>query len=196
MTVAEVAINFDDQILRTLAWVFTLLSAVVSIALSIHRFGLSPGKRVIAILGTVSLGVVLAVLLISGVFPFNQLVFISKDQAKQIQDAHKKDGNHSSGFNVTESGVTNESAGATLNRISRYIYAVIHPNGNVTAVYNGGFFDAEIDGRTVSCELIDIGDNRVLIIMGSELETVVLGSDQEETRFKIQKVSVSRPEDD
>lgn len=183
----------DEQLLRNLAWAFTVLSAVVSIGLSIHRFGLSPAKRIMAIVGVLLLGVAAAVLFISDLSPFNSFDFITKDQAEQIKTAHGKDGNRSTGYEITKDGVTEKSASDEVNRVSEYIYAVIHPNGNITAVYNGGFFEAEVKGRKITCELIDVGDGRVLVISGDNLETVKLGSDQAENTFKIQKVPVQNP---
>lgn len=190
MILAEAVFNIDESVLRTLAWIFTVLSAVVSIGLSIHRFGLSPGKRIVAIVGVLAFGVTIAILFISEWSPFRQFVFISNDQAEQIKVAHDKEGDRSSGYEVTEDGVTEKTAESELNRVSEFIYAVIHPDGKITAVYNGGFFDAEINGQVVNCELIEIGDDRVLIIKGEELETIDLKSDQAETTFKVQRVPV------
>ena len=190
MIVAEAVLNIDESLLRTLAWIFTVLSAIVSIGLSIHRFGLSPAKRIIAIIGVIAFGITIAILFISDLSPFKRLVFITSDQAEQIKIAHGKDGNRSSGYEVTEDGVKEQTAGGELNRVSEFIYAVIHPDGKITAVYNGGFFDANLDGQVVNCELIEIGDDRILIIKGEELETVDLSSDQAENTFKVQKVPV------
>ena len=183
----------DEQILRNLAWVFTVLSGAVSIALSIHKFGLSPGKRIAAIIGVLLVGVTIAILFISDLSPFKQLRFLTSDQAEKIQTAHEKDGNRASGYEVTDDGITENSAGGVVNRITDYIYGVKHPNGDITAVYNGGFFDAEIGGRTVNCELIKIDSDRVLIIIGNDLETVSVSSDQTENTFKVQKIPVAKP---
>jgi hypothetical protein len=187
------AIAIDHQILQYLAWTFTVLSAVISIAFSLYRFGLSPFQRMGAIIGAIIVGVAISILLLSDASPLKRFKFINAAQFEQIQTAHDKDGTHSSGFIITkDGGVQDKAAGGTVNRVSDYIYAVIHPKGTISAVYNGGFFDAEINGRVENCELIDIGDNRVLIIRGGQLETFDLGSTQTTNTFKVQKVPVSR----
>ncbi len=187
----QFAIAIDHQILQYLAWTFTVLSAIISITLSLNRFGLSPVQRVGAIIGAIVVGVAISILLISDASPLKRLKFINALQFEQIQTAHDKGGSRSSGYIITDKGVQDKAAGGSVNRISQYIYAVIHPNGTISAVYNGGFFDAEINGRVENCELIDIGDNRVLIIRGGQLETFNLGSTQTANTFKIQKVPVS-----
>ena len=184
---------FDEHLLKNLAWVFTVLSAVVSIALSVHRFGLSAGKRIAVIIGFLVFGVSIALLFISDYSPLKRLQFITANQAEQIRQAHQQDGDRNSGYEVTDQGVVENSSNASVNRVSEYVYGVIHPDGKITAVYNGGFFDAQIDGRTVSCELIDIGDDRVLIIKdGDSIETINLKSSQADNEFKVQKVPVAR----
>lgn len=193
MILAESVINLDDQLLKTLAWTFTILSGAISIALSIHRFGLSPGKRIATIAGVLVFGFLVALLLISPYSPFRHIGFISKDQVQDIQDAHNKAGNQSSGYEMNDDGELTENPAETeVNRISEFIYVVVHPDGKISGVYNGSFFDAVLGGQTVSCELIDIGGDRVLIIWGDQLETIELGSAQEDTTFKVQKVPVTR----
>lgn len=183
--------SLDEQILRYLAWIFTVLSALVSIGLSFHRFGLSPKMRIFSIIGVIAFGVTIAVLFISDLSPFKRFDFITTNQAKLIRNAHDKDGNRSAGYEVTKDGVKENTAEDEVNRVSEYIYAVIHPDEKISAVYNGGFFDANINGSVVNCELIDIGEDRVLIIRGGELETISLKSDQENNTFKVQKVPVA-----
>jgi len=188
----HLAIAFDHQILNYLAWTFTILSGMISIALSLHRFGLSPYQRIGAIIGAILFGIAISILLISDASPLKRFKFINSDQFAKIQDAHNKDGFHSSGFVITDKGVQDQSAGGSVNRVSDCIYAVIQPNGAISAVYNGGFFDAEINGRVENCELIDIGNNRVIIIRGGQIETFDLNSTQSGNTFKVQKVPVSR----
>jgi len=160
----------DDAVLRNLAWVFTVLSAVVSIGLSVYRFGLSPKLRIVAILSLIVLGVTVAFLFISDLSPLKRgLDLLTGTQKEEIVDGLEDD---------------------EVNRITEYIYAVIPPDGKLVAVYNGGFFDTEINGQIVTCELIEIGDDRVLIIKGEELETIDVTSKQTENSFKVQKVPV------
>lgn len=193
MIIAEIAVDFDERILSTLAWVFTFISGAVSIILSINRFGLTPGRRNIIIAGLLSFGLIVVALYVADIFPFSRFVFVTREQAAQIRAAHEKDGNHSSGYTVTQTGVTEQPAGGQVNRVSDFIYAVKQPNDTIIAVYNGSYFDADVNGKKVNCELIDIGDGRVLVIIDGRMETNLLSTDQANNTFKIQKVPVSKP---
>ncbi len=56
----------SDDILQAVAWIFTALSAVASIALTIHKFGLSPLKRALLLFGIILFGLALVVFLVPG----------------------------------------------------------------------------------------------------------------------------------
>ena len=180
----------NEQIFKTMAWVFTMLSGVTSIALTIHKFGLSPAKRIGLIIGVISFGLVIVLLVIPGLSPFKGPAVISVSEEEQLQLLASELGDYSGGYKKTDDGFVSKPVKGEVNRVSEYVYAVMHPNGHFDAIYSGDFFEAQIDGKAVNCELIDVGKGRVLIVKGEEPEFVQLNSDQSENTFKVKKVPV------
>lgn len=56
--------SIPSGILQALAWIFTALAGVASISLTILKFGLSPWKRVMLIVGTIGFGLVVVLLVV------------------------------------------------------------------------------------------------------------------------------------
>ncbi len=181
----------NEQIFKVMAWVFTVLSGVTSIALTIHKFGLTPAKRIALIIGVVCFGLVVVVLVaVPGISPFAGPPSIDKADREQIEALHEFLGSNSGSYRKTDGGWVTVPSPNEVNRTSEFVFTVMHPNGDFDAVYSGGYFDAEIDGQVISCELIDVGKDRVLIVMGEAHEFVELKSDQSENIFKVRKVRV------
>ena len=187
---AETFVN--EHMFKTMAWVFTILSGVASIALTIHKFGLPVWKQVSLIVGILCLGLFMVVFVIPRLGGMSGPQVITTEQQQQIQAVEKELSSFSEGYEVTDQGIVTKAAVTTVNRVSEFVYAVQQPNGSLVVVYSGTYFDATIDGKTVECELLSLPDDRVLIVKGNnETEIVDLNSDQEGNTFKVQRVPVS-----
>ena len=112
-------------------------------------------------------------------------------ESHHLQALHGELGDNSGGYLKTEDGFISRPVDGEVARVSEHVFAVMHPNGHFDAIYSGDFFKAEIDGKIVNCELIDLGDGRILIVMGEDTEIVDLNSDQSDNTFKIRKVPVT-----
>lgn len=185
---AETYVN--ENLLKTLAWVFTLISGVASIALTISKFGLSKGKQITLIAGTLGFGLAVVFFVIPQLSKSSAPDVITMDETKDLQLLAGVMGDFSGGYKRTANGIVSEPARGSVNRVSEHVYAVMHPNGDFDAIYSGDFFEATVDGKQINCELIDLGSGRILIVKGEETEFVELDSDQSKNTFKIKKVSV------
>ncbi|MDF1810949.1 MAG: hypothetical protein P1V20_02005 [Verrucomicrobiales bacterium] len=182
----------NEHILKTLAWVFTMLSGAASIALTIHKFGLPKWKQVSLIVGVLTFGLVMVLFVIPKMSTFHGPSVITVQEAGQLQALASELGDYSGGYEKTEEGFVSKPVRGEVTRVSEFVYAVMHPNGHFDAIYSGDFFKANLGGTEVNCELIDLGDDRILIVKGAEAEFVNLNSDQEENTFKIRRVPVPK----
>lgn len=182
----------NEQIMKTLAWVFTMLSGVASIVLTIHKFGLPKWKQITLIFGVLAFGIVMVLVVIPKMSTFNGPSVITVQETSQLQALASELGNYSGGYEKTDEGFVSKPVRGEVNRVSEFVYAVMHPNGHFDAVYSGDFFKANLDGTEVNCELIDLGDDRILIVKGSDAEFVNLNSDQTDNTFKVRRVAVPK----
>ena len=185
---AEAFVN--EHMMKTMAWVFTMLSGVASIALTIHKFGLPKWKQITLIVGVLSFGLVMVLVVIPRMSTFDGPAIITSEEAANLQVLASELGNYSGGYEKTEAGFVSKPVRGEVNRVSEFVYAVMHPNGHFDAIYSGDYFTAQIDGNEINCELIDLGDDRVLIVKGDDTEMINLSSDQEKNTFKVKKVTV------
>ncbi len=183
----------NQHLLKTLAWVFTMISGVASITLTIHKFGLPKWKQITLICGVLAFGLAVVFFVIPRMTTFNGPAMLSVEDTQHLQALASELGDYSGGYEKTEAGFVSKPMRGEVNRVSEHLFAVMHPDGHFDAIYSGDFFTAQIDGSEVSCELIDMGDDRVLIVRGDDTEIVKLGADQSKNTFKIKKVSVQQP---
>ena len=181
----------NDHMLKTLAWVFTLISGVASITLTIHKFGLPKWKQITLIVAVLSLGLITVFFVIPKMSTFDGPAIITVNETEHLQALASNLGDYSAGYEKTADGLfVSKPVSGQINRVSEYVYAVMHPDGRFDAIYSGDFFTAQIKGKEVNCELIDVGNDRVLIVKGDETEFIDLSSDQSDNTFKIRKVPV------
>lgn len=183
----------NDNLLKTLAWVFTLISGVASITLTIHKFGLPKWKQITLICSTLAFGLAVVFFIIPKVSPFEGPAILTAQETQQLQMLATHMGDSSGGYERTADGIVTKAIDGpvkSVTRVSEHVYAVLHSGGQFDAVYSGDFFDATVDGKTISCELIDLGNDRVLIVKGDDTEFIDLNSDQSKSDFKIKKVTV------
>ena len=180
----------NEQLFKVMAWVFSALAGVASIALTIHKFGLPVWKQVSLVGGVLAFGLTMVFVVIPRMGTFGGPAFISLEKSKEIGVLASELGEFSQGYKITENGVLSQPLRGEVNRVSEWVFAILHPNGELDVIYSGDFFTAQIDGSDVNCELIDVGNNRVLIVKGEDSEIVNLKSDQSEKTFKVKKVPV------
>lgn len=180
----------NESMMKVMAWVFTMISGVASIALTIHKFGLSKWKQIGLICTILAMGLAVVVFVIPRFSSFDGPAVLSIEDTKQLQILARELGNYSGGYEKTDDGFVSKPVSGEVNRISEYVYAVMHPNGQFDAIYSGDFFVAQIDGAEVNCELIDVGNDRVLIVKGKDTEFIDLKADQSGNTFKVKKVPV------
>jgi hypothetical protein len=179
----------NENIMKTMAWVFTMISGVASIALTIHKFGLPKGKQISLIVGVLAFGLVMVLVIIPRL---GGPQVISSQETKHLQALVSELGMYSGGYEKTAEGFVTKPLQGEVKRVSEFVYAVMHPNGHFDAVYSGDYFKASLGGNTVNCELIDLGNDRILIIKGTETEFVQLNSSQENCTFKIKRVPIPK----
>ena len=182
----------NEHLLKTMAWVFTMLSGVASIALTIHKFGLPKWKQISLIVGVLAFGLVMVLVVIPRMSTFTGPAVITVAETSELQALASELGDYSGGYEKTEDGFVSKPVRGEVKRVSEFVYAVMHPNGHFDAIYSGDFFKAELDGSTINCELIDLGDDRILIVKGEDAEFVNLNSDQEDNTFKIRRIPVPK----
>lgn len=179
-----------EDIFKTMAWVFTILSGVASIALTIHKFGLAPWKRVTLIVGVIIFGLAIVLVVIPAT-TLNAPQVVTEAEEKQISAVASELGDYSGGYSKDSDGnITTKIVSGEVNRVSEFVFAIQHPDGNFDAIYSGDFFTANLEGTETNCELIDLGEDRVLIVMGEKTEFIDLNKDQKENVFKVKKVQV------
>jgi hypothetical protein len=184
----------SDEVLQSLAWIFTALSAVVSIAIGVAKFGLSPAKRAVLIVGIIIFGLAVAAVLIPGsrwgltgadlaaaeskggahVASEVDLVAIQQLIASVGPEnvgglVFEKDGNIRILFNSSP----------VARRADSQLYAVQFgeaeaAKGGVEKVvaFSGASFDAEIGGRTQTVEILESGGDQVIIATEQGIEMV------------------------
>ncbi|MDF1753437.1 MAG: hypothetical protein P1U89_11730 [Verrucomicrobiales bacterium] len=190
--IAEAESFTNEHVLKTMAWVFTMLSGVASITLTIHKFGLPKWKQISLIVGVLGFGLLMVLVVIPSMSTFSGPQVISVQETNQLQALASELGDYSGGYERTEEGFVSKPVRGEVKRVSKFVYAVMHPNGHFDAIYSGDFFKANLDGATINCELIDLGDDRILIVKGSEAEFVDLKSSQDDNTFKIRRVPVPK----
>ncbi len=183
----------SDQVLQTLAYIFTALSGVASIALTIHKFGLSPWKRVLLIVGVIMFGLALLVVIIPQMNKSHGPAIVTQQEQDTLNQLTQYVG-ASNIAAVTQSAdgeLATVAATGGVKRVSKTMYAVQTPDGGKAYVFSGAAFDCEVDGQRVNCQLLEAIEGRVIVVYGDKVDQIDLGGDQEDATFKVEKLVVN-----
>ena len=183
----------NSDILQALAWIFTVLSGVASIALTIHKVGLAPWKRVILIVGVIILGLVIVLVVIPATNTMSGPAVVSVEERTNAQTITQTIGaNHIGAITQDQDGNLNTVvARGGVKRVSQTMYAIQVPDGSKVYVFSGASFDAEIDGQKTNCQLLEAIEGQVIIVYGNNALPVQLEGDQSSSLFKVEKLSVN-----
>lgn len=183
MSAAISFLNFE--IIQVLAWIFTVLSAMVSIALTIHKFGLTPGKRLGLIVGVIVVGLGAAAVLIPnakdwGLFDLEELAGSKSNQVDSlalIKELSKDprfggiemrpDGSYQIFYlsqavqrpdnaDLFQVELAGEKAGETKSFLA----------------YSGTAIEAKIGGQKKTVEILDTGSDDIIVAAGDDVAVV------------------------
>tara|TARA_R110002096_G_scaffold147671_27_gene307900 strand:- start:10028 stop:10606 length:579 start_codon:yes stop_codon:yes gene_type:complete len=183
----------SDEVLQALAYIFTALSGVASIALTIHKFGLSPWKRVLLIVGVIIFGLAVILVVIPAVTQSQGPGFVTQQEQETVNTLTKYVGgsNISSITQTPDGNLTTVAATGGVKRVSKVMYAVQTPDGNKAYVFSGAAFDTSIGGKQVNCQLLEAIEGRVIIVYGDQVDQIDLNGDQENAIFKVERLVVN-----
>jgi len=179
----------SEEFLKTMAMVFTVLSGIASIVLTLSKFGLGLWKKVTLTGSVLGLGLVMVIFFLTKASSLGPKILSAQD-TRSLSMLASELGEYSAGFTKTDAGIVSRPVRGEVTRVSEYIFAVMHPDGKFDAIYSGDYFPADINGTKVNCELIDIGGDRVVIVKGQQTEIIDLKSDQSNNTFKVKKIPV------
>lgn len=183
----------SDEVLQALAYIFTALSGVASIALTIHKFGLSPWKRVLLIVGVIIFGLAVILVVIPAVTSSQGPGFVTQAEQTTVSTLTQTIGgnNISSITQLPDGNLTTVAATGGVKRVSKVMYAVQTPDGSKAYVFSGAAFDTTIDGSKVNCQLLEAIEGRVIIVYGDQVDQIDLNGDQENAIFKVERLVVN-----
>ncbi len=183
----------SDEVLQALAYIFTALSGVASIALTIHKFGLSPWKRVLLIVGVIIFGLAVILVVIPAVTNASGPFLVTQQEQATVSALTSAVGanNISSIAQTADGNLTTVAATGGVKRVSKVMYAVQTPDGGKAYVFSGAAFEAKIGEQTVNCQLLEAIEGRVIIVYGDQVDQIDLNGDQAENPFKVERLVVN-----
>lgn len=180
------AAALDFNIIQIMACIFTILSGVASIALTIHKFDLKPWAKATLIVGVIGAGLFIVIAIVP-------LISTEQGPTKTVAEAPElteSDRENIKLFNELDQGndtiILDGKGGATtqaqrtqVGQVSKKRYILYTPDGARAVLPSGGIGKIELDG-----EVVDFSISQM--VGGGEAEALMIEYGANETLTDIQ----------
>jgi len=191
--------SIPSGILQALAWIFTALAGVASLSLTIHKFGLSPWKRVMLIVGAIAFGLAVVLIVVPQAYEESQdespnaganaLAGIDQEFLKSLIDSGSV-----SGMMIRDDGsmelvfATEPSAPKSNDLVAVELPESARTKGGVQYVLapSGSTMQTQVGSETLG---ISVDDDNVIAALGDDVEFYDRNTEQGASKFKITSLS-------